>query len=148
MKWDVINAPFVSRLARIILQFWEMKISVNSRQNQKKKEKKIPPDGLMCASRAGDVVQLLNATVFLPDSADAHDAAADLDGLQQRAARRRHVRGRSGSKLGPRRWGRWGRWSRWGGGGVTTPLIMCNQLTGSEPPRFFFFFFSFLSLNA
>lgn len=65
----------------------------------------------MCASRAGDLVHLLNITVFLPDSADAHDAAADLDGLQQRAALRHHVRG-SGLKLGPRRSGRWGRGGR------------------------------------
>lgn len=88
---------------------------------------------LMCASRAGDLVHLLNITVFLPDSADTHDAAADLDGLQQRAALRHHVRG-SGLKLGPRRSGRWGR-------GVATPLIMCDQLTGSKPPRFFSFLF-------
>lgn len=101
----MINAPFVSGLGRIILQFGKRKISFNSRQKKKASL------CLMCASRAGDLVHLLNITVFLPDSADAHDAAADLDGLQQRAALRHHVRG-SGLKLGPRRSGRWGRGGR------------------------------------
>lgn len=100
----MINAPFVSGLGRIILQFGKRKISFNSRQKKEKTSL-----CLMCASRAGDLVHLLNITVFLPDSADAHDAAADLDGLQQRAALRHHVRGGSVLKLGPCRSGRWGR---------------------------------------
>lgn len=98
-----------------------------------KKKKKKASLCLMCASRAGDLVHLLNITVFLPDSADAHDAAADLDGLQQRAALRHHVRG-SGLKLGPRCSGRWGR-----GGRNAADYVRPINWKRAAP----FFFFSF-----
>lgn len=90
------------------------------------------PPGVWCESRPGDSVPLLNRSVFVPDSAAAREAAAHVDGLQHITVGggcSRH----SGLMLCPRWW--------LAGGGVATPLIMCDQLTGSESPHFFFSFF-------